>query len=83
MKIFTWFGPTAPENARGIARIQIMSEHTRPEDRRPEWHPVIFHAADEASAAARALSWWEAEVAKAEARVERGKRLAASRKAAA
>ena len=82
MNIFTWLSANAPEGQRGVARMQILNDHPDPAKRRLVWHPVVIHAATEAEAGAKALAWWDAEVAKERARIERGKALARRRHAA-
>jgi hypothetical protein len=79
MQIFTYsVVGEAPAGQTHVARI--LHTLTGPKGKPLlEWHPVIFAAGSEEAVRTQAQDWWDAELAKVEAKRAAGLRLAQSR----
>lgn len=63
MRVVTYRSDDAPEGAAAIARIRCAMIGAKGKTVET-WHPVVFHAPNEAAARAKAEAWWADELAK-------------------
>jgi hypothetical protein len=87
MRVFTYAtgSEDLPPNERAIARIKcpMLSGFGKTRGLRESWHPVIIYGATQAEAADKAQRWWDAEVAREQAKADAATRRADAMRARA
>lgn len=69
MQIVTYSNEAAPKGFQNIAHIVNEQPGKPGKPWKLGFHPVVFRAATAEEAQAQAQAWWDAELAKAEARI--------------
>lgn len=85
MRVFTYLSDSEdlPLSERAVARIKAPMPTGFGKSRaiRECWHPVIIYAATQGEAYAKAVAWWDAEIAKEKAKADAIEKRKATRAA--